>query len=46
MKQLVKIIIPFYKEELKDWENAALANNIEKLAGLSYCFSRTRRTEH
>lgn len=38
MKQLVKIIIPFYKEELKDWENAALANNIEKLAGYPIVF--------
>lgn len=32
MKQLVKIIIPFYKETLNSWENAALANNMEKLA--------------
>lgn len=26
MKYSVKIIIPFYKETLKDWEKAALAN--------------------
>lgn len=38
MKQLVKIIIPFYKEELKDWENAALTNNIKKLAGYPIVF--------
>lgn len=32
MKYSVKIIIPFYKETLKDWEKAALANNMEKLS--------------
>lgn len=38
MKQLVKIIIPFYKETLNSWENAALANNMEKLAAYPIVF--------
>lgn len=38
MKQLVKIIIPFYKEELKEWENAALDNNMKRLAAYPVVF--------
>ena len=38
MKYSVKIIIPFYKETLKDWEKAALANNMEKLSNYPVVF--------
>lgn len=38
MKQLVKIIIPFYKETLNSWENAALANNMENWRPTRLCF--------
>lgn len=31
MKTLVKVIIPFYKETLNEWESAALANNMQQL---------------
>ena len=38
MKYSVKIIIPFYKETLKDWEKVALANNMEKLSNYPVVF--------
>lgn len=38
MKYSVKVIIPFYKETLKDWEKAALANNMEKLSNYPVVF--------
>ena len=38
MKYSVKIIIPFNKETLKDWEKAALANNMEKLSNYPVVF--------
>lgn len=32
MKQLVKVVVPLYKEELNEWESMALENNMRVLA--------------
>lgn len=40
MKYTVKIVIPLYKEKLKDWEEAALANNLHILSGYPVVFVR------
>lgn len=38
MKQLVRVIVPVYKEKLENEEEAALANNVEKLAAYPFTF--------
>ena len=38
MNTLVKIVVPFYKDSLEEWEQAALSNNLEVLSSWPVCF--------
>ncbi len=38
MNTLVKIVIPFYRDSLEDWEEAALCNNMRVLSSRPVCF--------
>ncbi len=38
MNTLVKIVIPFYRDSLEDWEQVALSNNMRVLSSHPVCF--------
>ena len=37
-KMLLKVVIPFYKENIATWEHAALDNNLRMLSAYPICF--------
>ena len=43
--KLVKVIIPIYKPQLKDYERAALENNLRLLEGFPVTFLKPEHTD-